>query len=141
MFLFSLTTGGLIGLSLIAVDENLGLKVTSLTAIATLITALVGMYSGIDFSFLGKFLFFALLGLIIVSFIRIFFTIKGISKKIIAFIGIAIFIGYLLLDFNNLNKAGKLSTINNWVTALDYSVNIYLDIINLFLYILDAMSD
>lgn len=141
MSLFTFTDGITIGILLLSINENIGVKVTALTAIATLLTSLVGMYSGIDFSFLGKFLFFALIGLIIVSIIRIFVSIKGFHRKIIAAVGILIFIGYLLYDFNNLDKAKNIAKLNNWNTALDFSVNIYLDIINLFLQILDLLSD
>jgi len=141
MSLFTFTDGITIGIVLLEIDENIGIKVTALTAIATFLTSLIGMYSGIDFSFLGKFLFFALLGLIAISFIRLFVSIKSFHRKVIAAIGILIFIGYLLYDFNNLDKAKNIAKLNNWNTALDFSVNIYLDIINLFLQILDLLSD
>lgn len=141
MSLFTFTDGITIGIVLLEIDENIGIKVTALTAIATFLTSLIGMYSGIDFSFLSKFLFFALLGLIAISFIRLFVSIKSFHRKVIAAIGILIFIGYLLYDFNNLDKAKNIAKLNNWNTALDFSVNIYLDIINLFLQILDLLSD
>ena len=141
MSLFTFTDGITIGIVLLSIDENIGVKVTALTAIATLLTSLIGMYSGIDFSFLGRFLFFALLGLILVSIVRLFVSIKGFHRKVIAAIGILIFIGYLLYDFNNLDKAKNIAKLNNWNTALDFSVSIYLDIINLFLQILDLLSD
>ncbi|MBQ8634875.1 US12 family protein [bacterium] len=141
MSLFTFTDGITIGIVLISIDENIGVKVTALTAIATLLTSLVGMYSGIDFSFLGKILFFALLAFIIISIIRLFVSIKGFHRKVIASIGILIFICYLLYDFNNLDKAKNIAKLNNWNTALDFSINIYLDIINLFLQILDLLSD
>ncbi len=141
MSLFTFTDGITIGIVLLSIDENIGVKVTAITAIATLLTSLIGMYSGIDFSFLGRFLFFALLGLILVSIIRLFVSIKGFHRKVIAAVGILIFIGYLLYDFNNLDKAKNIAKLNNWNTALDFSVNIYLDIINLFLQILDLLSD
>ena len=141
MSLFTFTDGITIGIVLLEIDENIGIKVTAITAITTLLASLVGMYSGIDFSFLGKFLFFALLVLIVVSIIRLFVSIRGFHRKVIAAIGILIFIGYLLYDFNNLDKAKNIAKLNNWNTALDFSVDIYLDIINLFLQILDLLSD
>ena len=141
MSLFTFTDGITIGIILLNMDENLGVKVTALTALATFVTSLIGMYSGIDFSFLSKFLFFALLAFLVVAIVRIFVSIKGLTRKIIAIIGILIFIGYLLLDFNNLDKAKNIAKLNNWNTALDFSVNIYLDIINLFLQILALFSD
>lgn len=141
MSLFTFTSGITTGIVLLEIDENIGIKVTAITAITTLLASLVGMYSGIDFSFLGRLLFFALLGLIVVSIIRLFVSIKAFHRKVIAAIGILIFIGYLLYDFNNLDKAKNIAKLNNWNTALDYSVNIYLDIINLFFQILDLLSD
>lgn len=141
MALFTLTDGITIGLVLISIDENIGVKVTKLTVLATLLTAIIGMYSGIDFSFLGGFLFIALIALIIVSIFRLFVSIQGFHRRVIASIGILIFIGYLLYDFNNLHKVKNLSRLNNWNTALDFSISIYLDIINLFLQILDLLSD
>ncbi len=141
MSLFTFTDGITIGIVLISIDENIGIKVTAITAISTLLASLIGMYSGFDFSFLGRFLFFALLGLILISIARLFISIKGFHRRIIASVGIIIFICYLLYDFNNLDKAKNIAKLNNWCTALDYSVNIYLDIINLFLQILDLFSD
>ncbi len=141
MSLYTFTDGITIGIVLLEIDENIGIKVTAITAITALLASLVGMYSGIDFSFLGKFLFFALLGLIVVSIIRLFVSIRGFHRKVIAAIGILIFIGYLLYDFNNLDKAKNIAKLNNWNTALEFSVDIYLDIINLFLQILDLLSD
>lgn len=141
MGLFTFAEGILLGIILINIDENLAVKVALLTAFATCIAGSIGLYSSIDFSFLGVFLFFALLALLGIQIVRIFVSIQGTSRKLIALFGIVIFIGYLLYDFNNLKKAKSLEYLNNWPTALDTSVSIYLDIINLFLYILDLFSD
>jgi len=141
MFFYTFVTGIMLGIVLIAVDENLAMKVAWLTAIITLLAGAIGMYSSIDFSFMSSFLFFALLALIAVNFMRIFVSIRGTTKRVVALIGVLIFVGYLLVDFSNLKKAKKIQAMNNWLTALDFSINIYLDIINLFLEILDAMSD
>jgi len=40
-----------------------------------------------------------------------------------------------------LKSSKKLTNFNNWNTALDCSIDIYLDIINLFLQLLDLLSD
>ena len=141
MGLFTFTDGITLGIVLISINENLAIKVAWLTAIITLFAGTIGLYSKIDFSFLGGLLFWALIGLIIVTFSRIFVTIRGTSRKVIAFIGILIFVGYLLYDFNKIKKLKNLATFNNWNTALDSSIDIYLDIINLFLQLLDLLSD
>jgi FtsH-binding integral membrane protein len=141
MSLFTFSDGITLGIVLISLDENIGVKVTSLTAITTLLASLIGMYSGIDFSFLEEFLFISLCVLICISFFRIFVSINGTKRKLCAGFGILIFIGYLLFDFNSLSKAQDVEVLNNWNTALDFAINIYLDIINLFLDILDMLSD
>ena len=47
---------------------------------------------------------------------------------------------YLIYDFNRLEKAMARGD-ESWGTAVDLAVNIYLDIVNLFLYILEALSE
>ena len=55
-------------------------------------------------------------------------------------VGIVIFTLYLIYDFNRLEKAMERGD-ESWGTAIDIAVNIYLDIVNLFLYILEALSE
>ena len=45
---------------------------------------------------------------------------------------------FLIYDFNRLEK---LANDESWATAIDISVNIYLDIINLFLDLLEILSE
>ena len=141
MALFTFTDGLTLGLALISIDENLAVKVAWLTAITTWFAGSIGLYSKIDFSFLGTILFWALIALLVVAFLRLFVRIKGLSRKIIAAIGVLIFVGYLLYDFNKIKKLKNLTAFNTWTTALDSSIDIYLDIINLFLQLLDLLSD
>ena len=54
--------------------------------------------------------------------------------------GIVLFTFYLIYDFNRLEKAMARGD-ESWGTAVDLAVNIYLDIINLFLLILEALSE
>ncbi|SOC42343.1 Bax inhibitor-1 family protein [Ureibacillus acetophenoni] len=133
--IWSILTGFQVALALISVDENLGTKVLAITASVTFITALIGLYSGIDFSFLGKFLLIALIILVVINVIRIFINIKGTMRKLITIFGVALFTLYLIFDFNRITRAD-----NNWHEAMNIAINIYLDIINLFLYLLDLLS-
>jgi len=141
MGLFTLTDGITLGIVLISINENLAIKVAWLTAVITLFAGTIGLYSKVDFSFLGQVLFWSLIGLIVITFIRIFVSIQGLARRVIAFIGIMIFVGYLLYDFNKIKKLRNLAAFNNWNTALDASIDIYLDIINLFLQLLDLLGD
>ena len=131
----------MLALALISVDENLGGKVLSITMTITVGCALLGIYSGIDFGFMGGFLFIALLLLLLGNLVRLFISIPRANQRIIAFIGVLIFTGYLLYDFNRLAKLVEQGESNSWAVAMRLSIDIYLDIINLFLLLLDLLSD
>jgi len=47
----------------------------------------------------------------------------------------------LLFDFNRLTVLNEGAGANNWKNAMEISIEIYLDIINLVLEILEAMGD
>lgn len=139
MALFTFTSGFTLGL-ITLVAGNVAQKALGITALTTLLTGLVATYSGLDFAWMGKFLFIGLIGLIIVGIIGLFVRIKGTLGKIYASFGVIIFTGYLLFDFNNLAKVKQIAEANNWETALDFAINIYLDIVNLFLYLIQLLS-
>ena len=137
MALFTLSSGFTLGLITLAYQDT-AQKALGITALTTFLTGLIAMYSGLDFAWLGTFLFWGLIALIIVSIINLFMKIKG--QKFIAGFGVLIFTGYLLFDFNNLAKLKQVADANNWTTALDFAISIYLDIINLFLQLLQLLS-
>jgi FtsH-binding integral membrane protein len=87
-----------------------------------------------DFSNLGPALFGCLIGLIIASILQMFIQ-SSTFGFIITIAGIFIFIGLLMYDLNRLynNKYDE--------NPLDAAINIYLDIINLFLYLLKFLKD
>jgi len=126
---------------MLEMDENDGYKALKIVFLVTLLTGFVGysdIYSFSENNFLAIFLLFSLLGLIVTEFIR---TIVGLSRKAIkakAIFGAFIFSIFLLFDFNLIAKREYLS--NNWDSAFELAFSIYLDIINLLLEILDAMS-
>jgi len=55
-----------------------------------------------------------------------------------AYFWVIIFTWYLIYDFNTLEK---MAWDESWVTAISLAVNLYLDIINLFLYLLEILSE
>lgn len=137
---WSVLTGIELALCLICVDENLGGKVLALTTLITCAAGLIGAKSGIDFSFLGYGLFLSLLLLIVFGLIRIFFSIPRWIQRLWAFFGVVTFTGYLLYDFHRLSRLSEHALSNTWSAAMSISISIYLDIINLFLDLLDLMS-
>ena len=110
------------------------------TTISVFMTAAIVYFSDTDFGFLGSFLFFALLGLIIVRLLKAWVIKDSSFSMIQTGIGIVIFTFYLIYDFNRLEKAMAQGD-ESWGTAVDLAVNIYLDIVNLFLLILEAMAE
>ena len=108
------------------------------TAGITIATALIVFFTGIDFSFLELGLFIALLGLIIVGLLNMFFFKSPLVRLISAYIGAVVFSLYLLYDFNRLKEAAGDTS---WQTAVQIAISIYLDIINLFLDLLQIFAD
>lgn len=108
------------------------------TAIAVFLSAFIVFTTDIDFSFLGMFLFISLIILIIMGLLNLFIFKSGLFSLVQAYIGAVIFTLYLLYDFNRLEA---LEGDDSWSTAISISVSIYLDIINLFLDLLEILSE
>ncbi len=108
------------------------------TSLAVFATASLVFLTNLDFGFLGWFLFIALLILIIMGLLNIFFFKSRVFSLVRAYLWVLIFTWYLLFDFNTLEKMAWNET---WGTAVSISVSLYLDIINLFLDILQILSD
>lgn len=96
---------------------------------------IVGAFSGIDFSFLGSILFFGLLGLVLVGFISIFWRLSRTASIVESIVGMLIFSGYFIYDFFRIAKAS-----NTWENAIALTMNIYLDFMNFFLYLLQLLD-
>ena len=129
----------LLGIILISMDENDGLRMIKLTVLLTFVTAIVGMYSGIDFSALGYILIIPLGILVTWNFLSIFYNFSSWKKRAMGFFGAITFIFYLLFDFNRLQQQSD-AGVNNWNTAFEIGFSIYLDVINLLLELLEAMG-
>lgn len=106
------------------------------TALAVFATASLVFLSDIDFSFMWMFLFISLLILIIMWLLNIFVFKSRLFSLVKAYFWVLIFTWYLIYDFNTLEKFAWDDT---WWTAVNIAVNIYLDIINLFLYLLEIL--
>ena len=108
------------------------------TAVAVIATACVVFTTDMSFDFLDGFLFIALLMLVVMGLINAFFIKSKMVSLVKAYVGAIVFTLYLLYDFNQLEKkAGD----ESWATAVNISVNIYLDIINLFMDLLEILAE
>jgi modulator of FtsH protease len=81
-----------------------------------------------DVSGWGRYLFWALLALIVFGLLTIFISIPG-GRVIYAVLGLGIFGAYTIFDFNRLRRAGMES-------AVPIAAGIFLDIINIFQFFL-----
>ncbi len=98
------------------------------------------MYSGIHFSGLGICLVFALAALILCRLVMLFTGFAPEQRRVIAIIGAILFTLFLVYDFYRLAYLDG-QGVNDWQTALQISINLYLDIINLLLELLEAMGE
>jgi len=122
-------------------DENdgmTGLKGATLTTAAMFILVSV---SGINFANLAFLSSVAFLILILIIW-EVAALIRGISRgaqKIKAVTGIVVFSMSLLGSISLVNVSSD-QGLNDWDTAINLAFGMYLDIINIILYFLEAMS-
>lgn len=118
-------------------------KVFLITAGMFGVMAFVGYTTKKDLSSLGRILFMALIGLIIATVVNIFFR-SGMLYLILSYVGVAIFVGLTAYDSQRIKQ--MLATCeypdeNAQKLALLGSLMLYLDFINLFLYLLRIFGD
>ena len=87
-----------------------------------------------DFNYLGGFLFAALLGLIVAG-IVMFFVHSSMMSMIYSIFGILIFCGFILYD------TSQIMTRLNPDEAIRGSIELYLDFLNLFMFILRLLTE
>ena len=109
------------------------------TTVAVYLTAAIVYFTDLDFGFLGPVLLICLIALIVMKLLNVFYYRCRIRRLIQAYLGVIIFTFYLIFDFNRLEKAIAQGD-ESWSTAIDLAVNIYLDVINLFLDLLEILA-
>lgn len=102
------------------------------------IMALIGYTTKTDLTSLGKMLFMALIGIIIATVVNIFVSSTGL-QMVISYIGVIIFVGLTAYDSQKIKH--MLMTQNSadegaQKLALLGALTLYLDFINLFIYLL-----
>lgn len=98
--------------------------------------SIYGYCTSQDLTKWGKYLFFALIGLIIASIVNIF-TKSSSFEWIISFLGVLIFVGITAWDTQNIKRMAQYApaTAVSRLAAIG-ALSLYLDFINLFLYLL-----
>ena len=102
------------------------------------VMALVGYTTKKDLSSMGRILFMALIGIIIATIVNIFLKSSGL-EMIVSYLGVLIFVGLTAYDTqkikNMLLMAPDVSEASQKIALLG-ALNLYLDFINLFIYLL-----
>ena len=101
------------------------------TALITLGAGMYGMSTSRDLTSLGNILRIALFTIVIASIVGIF-TQLPLFHLILSIVTAVIFTGFLIIDLNRLSKARTLTNGD----AIMLTINVYLDIVNLFLALL-----
>lgn len=100
---------------------------------------LIGYNTKKDMSGMGQYLLYALVGLIIASIVNIFMASNGL-QWIISFIGVGVFVGLTAYDTQKIKNMflmyGDDVNESTQKMALLGSLSLYLDFVNLFLYLL-----
>lgn len=109
-----------------------------ITAGTFAVMAFIGYTTKTDLTSLGKILFMALIGLIIATVVNLFIG-NSVFNLILSYIGVAIFVGLTAYDSQKIKRmlydADEMDE-SSQKFALLGSLTLYLDFINLFLYLL-----
>ena len=138
LFVFNFAEGMIIAQLILKnskIDINVILSTIGITILITTIFIVIGLITK-DLSGMKNFLFTALIILFVLSIISIFVNIPFLSYLIII-----LFCGYVAYDFNSFKNLVNKKRIISDDIILDHVMDMYLDIINLFLQILASLSD
>lgn len=120
--------------------QNIVFQTLMGVTMAIILTAGINYITDRDFGFLGPVLFILLISLIVIG-ISNTYVFKSSRRRLLqSYFGVCIFTFYLIYDFNQLEKAIA-SGDTSWAVAVDIAVNLYLDIINLFIHLLEILAD
>ncbi len=137
-FVYSVINGVTIAPVLVVYEMGTVFWAIAVTAGIFGIMTFVGFVTKIDLSKLGPILLFGLIGLIIFSVIALIFAIP-MSDLIISVIGIVLFMGFTMYDTKKIKEYYRAAGNDPQAqkkSSIIAALQLYLDFINLFLYIL-----
>ena len=113
-------------------------QVFFITAGTFAVMALIGYTTKTDLTSLGKYLFMGLIGIIIATLVNLFFN-NNMVTMIVSYLGVLIFVGLTAYDSQKIKKmcmSFEYADTNAQKMALLGALTLYLDFINLFIYLL-----
>lgn len=137
--LFAFATGVMLMPILMGVIMEFGgpeiiIKALTATTLVFSAAAVFGWVTNKNLSGLRGFLWISLIGMIIVSLIGIFIPWNSTFEMIFCLFGIVVFTGYTMYDIQQIKVMPQTG-------PMDAAIRLYLDIFNLFIYILRLMSN
>lgn len=140
--LYSVINGATLSFVFLVYTTSSIVSVFFITAATFVAMALFGYFTKKDLTNMGGILFMALIGIVIASIVNIFIESSGLSM-IISYIGVLVFVGLTAYDSQKIKEmmlqapnAGE----EMQKLALLGSLTLYLDFINLFLYLLRILG-
>lgn len=136
--LYSVVNGATLSVIFFAFSTAVIAKTFFITAGTFGAMALVGYTTKTDLTSMGKLLFMALLGIIIASVVNIFVASSGLDL-ILSYVGVLVFVGLTAYDTQKIKQMCQAAPDAGESTqklALIGALSLYLDFINLFLYLL-----
>lgn len=137
--LYSVLNGAMLSSIFIVYTMSSIASVFFITAGTFAAMAAIGYFTKTDLSPIGRFLFMALIGLIIATLVNVFFVKSGSFNLILSYVGVLIFVGLTAYDSQRIkNMLIMADDVNEEAQkiALLGSLTLYLDFINLFIYLL-----
>ncbi len=137
--LYSVLNGATLSVIFLAYTMQSIASVFFITAGTFAAMSLIGYFTKSDLSSLGRILFMALIGLVIATLVNMFLIKSGGFSLILSYVGVLIFVGLTAYDTQKIKmmlvEADDVTEEAQKI-ALMGSLSLYLDFINLFLYLL-----
>lgn len=136
--LFSVVNGALLSSIFVVYSQDVITKVFFITAGTFAVMAIIGYCTKRDLSSLGRILYMGLIGLIIATVANMFLRSTGFDM-ILSYLGVGIFVGLTAWDSQKIKRALMVREMNDEASqklALLGALSLYLDFVNMFLYLL-----
>ncbi|WP_315380008.1 Bax inhibitor-1/YccA family protein [Hoylesella loescheii] len=137
--LYSALNGATLSVIFLAYSADVITKVFFITAGTFGVMAAFGYFTKTDLTGLGKLLIMALVGIIIATLVNLLFVKSSSFDLILSYIGVLVFVGLTAYDSQKIKRMlAQAEDMGEGAqkTALMGSLTLYLDFINLFLYLL-----
>lgn len=136
--LYSVINGALLSSIFVIYTMSSIASVFFITAGTFAVMALIGYTTKTDLTSMGKILFMALIGIIIATVVNIFLKSSGL-EMIVSYLGVLIFVGLTAYDSQKIKRLLQMApdaSEGAQKLALLGALTLYLDFVNLFIYLL-----